>query len=69
MSCPRCSSVSQEEFPAELMFHFRGAQNLDRPGVMIFPKVLVCLKCGFSQFTAPIQEVALLAQAAPSSRS
>jgi len=33
--------------------------------VMIFPTVLVCLSCGFSQFTAPKAQLQLLASAIP----
>jgi hypothetical protein len=60
MPCPICVPVSPKEFSAEMMVHFRGMENLDRPGVMIFPKVLVCLNCGCSQFNAPETELALL---------
>ena len=66
MSCPACASANQEEFSAEMMFHFRGMENLDRPGVMAFPKVLVCLECGFSQFTTAKRALMLLAKVAPS---
>jgi hypothetical protein len=61
MSCPRCASGNQTEFTAEMMLHFRRLKNLDKPGVWLFPKVLVCLECGHSRFTAPETELALLA--------
>ena len=41
------------EFPAETNMHFRGRESLDKPGVLVFPKVLVCLDCGLAQFTVP----------------
>jgi hypothetical protein len=41
--------------------HLSGLNNLDKPGVFLFPKVLVCLDCGFSRFTTPETELALLA--------
>jgi hypothetical protein len=47
-----------------MVFHFSGRQNLDRPAIFLFPKVLVCLDCGFSRFTAPEADVALLAKGA-----
>jgi hypothetical protein len=65
MLCPICVSANQEEFPAEMMVHFSGRENLDRPGVMICPKILVCLNCGFSQFTAPKTELASPEKATP----
>jgi len=66
MSCPVCLSANQKELSAEMMFHFGGMENLDRPGVMISPKVLVCLDCGSSQFTVAKMELALLAKTNPS---
>jgi hypothetical protein len=62
MSCPLCGSDNQEDFPGELMLHFRGLQNVHKPGVMIFPTVLVCLECGLSQFSARPKDLTLLAQ-------
>ena len=61
MSCPTCRSENQMEFSAEMLVHLGGIKNLDKSGVVLFPKVLVCLACGFSQFTVPKTELALLA--------
>jgi hypothetical protein len=44
-----------------MIIHFPGAMNLNKPGVWAFPKLLVCLDCGFSHFTTPETELALLA--------
>lgn len=52
-TCGLCGSSGQAEFPAEMIIHFSGMKNLDKPGVWVFPKLLVCLDCGFSRFTAP----------------
>ena len=65
MSCCQCVLGNQEEFPAEMMLHFRGLKNVNKPVVMIFPTVLVCLSCGFSLFTAPKAQLQLLASAIP----
>jgi hypothetical protein len=61
MSCLLCASPNQEEFTAEVNIHFRGIRNVDNPGVLIFPRLLVCSDCGFSRFTASRTELALLA--------
>jgi hypothetical protein len=55
------------EFVAEMIIHFSfsGLKDLDKPGVWVFPKVLVCLDCGSSQFTVPESELALLATGTP----
>ena len=65
MSCQSCASGREKEFAAEINIHFSGLKNLDKPGVLVFPKILVCLDCGFSRFTAPEAALALLAQATP----
>jgi hypothetical protein len=62
MSCPLCVSSREREFPAEINIHFSGIKNLDKPSVLVFPKLVVCLDCGFSRFTTPEAELALLAQ-------
>ena len=53
MRCPACGSRRQAEFTAEINIHFRGIQNLDKPGVLLSSKLLVCLDCGCSQFSTP----------------
>ena len=50
MSCRTCRSEDQREFPAELNIHFPGPQNFQTPTVWAFPTLLVCLKCGFTEF-------------------
>ena len=61
MSCPSCASSRQAEFVAEVNLHFRGLKNLDNPGILLFPKVLVCMDCGSSQFNTPEGELVRLA--------
>ena len=62
MSCVQCASNNEAEFPTELVFHFFGLQGLDKPGIFLYPKILVCLHCGFSWFTTSAAEKALLAK-------
>lgn len=69
MHCPLCTSTRPSEFLTEINVHFPGIQHLDRPGVLVFPRVLVCLDCGFSWFTIPGAELAQLASAATPSQS
>jgi hypothetical protein len=61
MHCALCQSVNLAEFTAEMMIHFSGLRNIDHPGIPAFPKVLVCLNCGSSQFTVPARKLTLLA--------
>jgi hypothetical protein len=60
MSCLLCDSINVSEFSAEINLHFPGLKNLDKPSVLVFPQVLVCLDCGFSRFTTPETEMGLL---------
>ncbi len=64
MNCAVCASDNQTEFTAEINIHFHGRKNVDHPGVLAFPKVLVCLDCGWSRFTTPRAELSQLAQGA-----
>jgi hypothetical protein len=60
MLCVSCGSGKQISFPAEMNIHQSGLNNLDTPGVFVFPNVLVCLDCGYSRFTTPKTELAML---------
>lgn len=65
MCCLSCASDNETELAAEMIIHFSGIRNLDKPGVWVFPNLLVCLNCGFSRFTVPETELPLLASGAP----
>jgi hypothetical protein len=45
-----------------MIIHFSGLKSIDTPGIWVFPKLLVCLNCGFSHFTIQESELALLAR-------
>jgi hypothetical protein len=45
-----------------MMIHFSGLPNIDNPGVPAFPKIAVCLDCGFSRFSIAEPELSLLAE-------
>jgi hypothetical protein len=63
MYCLSCGSSKQVELTTEMMIHFRGLEHLDEPGVLLFPKIEVCLDCGLSRFTVPETELASIANA------
>jgi hypothetical protein len=46
-----------------MMIHFPGLEHLDKPGVLLFPKIEVCLDCGLSRFTVSETELASIANA------
>ena len=51
MRCVGCESERLKEFASEIAIHFPGLENLHKPQVFVFPKVIVCLDCGFSEFS------------------
>ena len=65
MTCKRCHSEKQSVYNGEVAIHFRGLEGLEKPIVWNFPKLLVCLHCGFTEFTVPKRELQVLEQGAP----
>ena len=57
MSCRSCASEKQTEFGAEINIHFPGRKGLDKAALLVFPKLVVCLDCGFTEFTIPENEL------------
>jgi len=62
MACKRCASENQKVFNGEVAIHFVGLENLDKPIVWAFPKLVVCMHCGFAEFTVPERELKVLVQ-------
>jgi len=61
MRCRSCSASPEvQTFSAEVALHFQGLDGLNKPIVWVFPKVLVCLNCGFAEFAVPDQHVKTL---------
>ena len=60
MACEGCGSANDTKFGAEVNIHFPGPMSLDKPGFFVFPKLAVCLDCGFTKFTLPEPELCLL---------
>ena len=61
MICRACQSATTSKFPSEINIHFPGRENLETPTVWIFPKLLVCLNCGFTEFLVPEPQLQSLA--------
>jgi hypothetical protein len=60
MACQKCSSENQSTFNGEVAIHFSGLKGLDQPIVWVFPKLAVCLECGFTEFVVPERELRVL---------
>jgi hypothetical protein len=65
MACKGCHSDRQSGFNGEIAIHFRGLEGLDQPIVMVFQETVVCLHCGFTEFTVPEKELQVLSQGSP----
>lgn len=63
MSCKRCASDTNVELDAEVNVHTGGLIGLDKPAVLVFPKVMICLHCGFVEFNLAENELRLLGKA------
>ena len=53
MTCKVCGSDQQSKFTAEIAIHLPGLKGLNKPHVLVFPELLVCLNCGKSKFVIP----------------
>jgi hypothetical protein len=60
MYCEQCQSSNQSEFAAEIMIHVGSLKDLDSPDIPAFPKISVCLDCGFSRFVTGRVDLARL---------
>ena len=60
--CRLCQSANQSTFNGEIAIHFPGRKGLEKPIVWVFPKLLVCLNCGFTEFTVPEAELRRLVE-------
>jgi len=69
MACRLCGSDKQTKFGTEINIHIPGMKNLDKPPVLVFPKLLVCLSCGFAECTFPENELLHLTKASTASWS
>ena len=65
MSCKACQSQNQRNLNGEIAIHFPGLKGLDNHIVWVFPKIQVCLGCGFAEFTIPETELRRLAESDP----
>jgi hypothetical protein len=63
MYCPHSNA---QEFTAEMNIHLSGLTNIDRPGILVCPRVSICLDCGVSRFITPEPELRALNNGVPS---
>ena len=63
MACDSCGSENEGRFPTEIAIHL---PDINKPLVLIFPQLVVCLNCGKAQiaeeFLVPEDERRALAK-------
>ena len=62
MSCKSCQSENERTLNGEVAIHFPGLNGLEKPILWVFPKLLVCLNCGFTEFEIPKAELRRLVE-------
>jgi len=62
MACSSCGADNQIEYDSEIAIRLR--KKVDSPAVFVSRALLVCLLCGFTEFTVPESELGLLAYSA-----
>jgi len=67
MACRSCGSDEQTKFAVEINIHIPGRENLEKPPVLVFPKLQVCLSCGFAECTVPENKLPHLMKASAGS--
>jgi hypothetical protein len=60
MACRSCGLENQTQFAGEISIHILGLENVNKPTVWVFPRLLVCMNCGFAEFTIAENELRLL---------
>jgi len=62
MPCKKCGSDQRSEFSSEINLHFTDSKDRDEQTVLLFPNLLVCLTCGFTEFFLSQNELPLVSK-------
>ena len=60
--CKSCHSNNQSKFGAEICIHSPGLKGMEMPVVLLFPTLVVCLDCGFTEFSIPESQLRSLTE-------
>jgi len=60
MTCKACGSQQLSRVDAELCVHLGGLQELGPPPRIMFPRLTICLVCGFAEFKMDESELSML---------
>lgn len=64
MACKSCQSENQRSFNGELGIHHPGRAGLNKPLVLFFRVLVICLDCGFAEFMVSEPQLQQLGSAA-----
>jgi len=53
MVCPKCESTALSMIPAEIRLYRNSPRTMSHPPMTPSPDILVCLDCGWSEFSIP----------------
>ena len=65
MMCKQCASANQRACNGEVAVHLSGLEGLEKNIVWVFPKLVVCVHCGFTEFPVPHRELSVLVHGVP----
>jgi|SRR5277367_1357185 len=64
MACNSCGSENQQQFPSEMVIHLPGLKNVNKPPVLAFPNLRICMDCGSTELAVPESVVRQLGKGA-----
>jgi hypothetical protein len=64
MPCQKCGSERQSKFGAEINVLFPRKEGQEAASIWVFPDLLVCLNCGFTELTLSKDKLPLFAEGA-----
>jgi hypothetical protein len=53
MACSSCGLENQQQLRSEMVIHFPGSRNLNRPAVLAFLNLRFCVDCGAKKLVIP----------------
>ena len=57
MTCKRCGSNQVKDFDGEVAIRIPEREGADKMTVMLFPELIVCVRCGVVEFMLPTDKL------------
>ena len=65
MFCKECGGKDSRTFNGEMSMQFGGLDGMNKPIVLVYSKVDVCMKCGLAGFKVPEPAIEVLRTGRP----